>query len=572
VLHRIEAYDFFYDTALPSILERSGLDVARAPSSLGLSAEGLSAKMRRIIPPEALELQVRTAVEGVVPYLTGSTDSFEITLAPGRWVEEGAEVIRDLVREPELYDYLLDHLVRAPLQPQWSAFESSIPFPLELTSTWWRRESRLFGPGWPSKPTPLRWPPLRDGKTELQRHHPARRGWRGIQVLRNCKSSRAGYDFLVRGQGIPRLRPILTSSLRLPYGVSFSDDELGTIIALVLPRDWVEAQLDRGIDALAGSFTGRARSGAFSIPLADRADAASLLLAAAVNVKGRAAYDGLSECTAIEEQALGAIPEVMPSCRIPGLDYDDVRARVGFDPAVMLRSAFAARLPESIDVTEEDLRAAFQRPEDGITLGALRDTVIDGYSFDVPGLRRLLEAASTPDRRGASWERFQGLRLRLRDGIRFTEADLRRATDEEARAALDRTRWWLGFARRALVVLAVAVVLLLVGIARLGGRSRESRLIWGGWALLRGGSAVAGVAFGIEALRGLATPAVEGLQAERGLTDKLLELRDELFNTFTGVLGVQGIVVALAGLALLFWGVWCIGRARGGGDEASEAI
>ncbi len=578
VLHRVDAYDFFYDTVLPKLLERAGIDLARAPSSLGLSADGLSAKLKRIIPPDALELQVRTAVEGALPYLTGRSDSFEITVAPGRWVEEGAGVIRDLVREPELYDYLIEELVRKPLQPQWSAFQSGLPFPLGLTLDDVIEGVRTVCSGpWVAEQVDAVLDglvPYVTGKTEsfdvvirLDGRVTA-----GIEVLRGWLHrvlDGGGYEHLVRAQGVARLRLHLTSRARLPYGISFSDEELGTLLSLAFPREWVRSQLDGGIAALESYITGRARSGAFSIPLDERAEAATVLLAAAANVKARAAYEGLRDCSAIEEQALGVVPEALPSCRVPGLPYDEVRVRAGFDTVAVLRRAFAGRFPERIDVTEEDLRAAFQGSEDGVTLEAVRRTVIEGYSFDDQELRRLLEASSSPDRRADSWERFQSLRFRLRDGVRLTDADLRRAADLETRAALDRTRWWLGFARKALLVLAFSVVLLLLGIARLGGRSRESRLLWGGSSLVLGGTAVAGMALGIQALRGLAGPALESLQTEKALTDKLLELRDELFSAFTGPLLLQGMVVALAGLGLVAWGIY---RARGGAGKTPTAV
>jgi hypothetical protein len=566
-LHRIGAYDFFYDALLPPILERAGMDLARAPSSLGLSAEGLSAKMKRIIPPDILETQVRTAVEGGLPYLAGNTDSFEITVAPDRWVEEGADVFRDLVREPELCDYLLEEMVRAPLQPQWSAFQSGLPFALELTLDDMVEGVKTVCSGpWLAEQVDAVLDglvPYATGKTESFSVRIRLDGGAtaAIQVLRGWLHrllEGGGYDHLVRGRGVPLLRLLLTSKVRHPYGVSFSDDELATLIALALPREWVKAQLDGGIDSLARYITGRARSFEFSIPLAERADTATVLFAAAVNARGRAAYEGLRECSAIEEQALGVVPAVLPNCRVPGLAYDEVRARAGFDTVAVLREAFAGRFPERIDVTEQDLRAAFEGSEGGITLESVRNVLIHGYAFDELGLRRLLEATSEPDQRAASWERFQDLRVRLRDGVRFTDADLRRALDLEARAALDRTRFWLGFARKALVVLAAVVALLWVGIARLGGRSRESRLLWGGWALLMGGPAVAAVGFGIQTLRGLSTPLIEGLQARSAFTQKLLELRDELFAAFTGPLVVQGTVAALVGLALVVWGIYRI--------------
>jgi len=278
-------------------------------------------------------------------------------------------------------------------------------------------------------------------------------------------------------------------------------------------------------------------------------------------------YDGLEECTEIEKRALGTVPDVLPNCRVPGLSYDEVRARAGFDTVAVLRRAFSARIPEGIAVTDDDLRAAFNRSGEGPSLEDLRRTVNDGYRFDERELRRLLEAGAPPDQRGVSWGRFERFRLRLRDGIRVTEADLRRAADRETLTALDRTRWWLGFARRALVALAAAEVILLVGISRLGGRSLESRIVWGGSALLVAGSAVAGVAVGVEALGGLTTPVIEGLRWGRGLTDKLLELRDELVATFSRPLVAQGMIVALAGLALVIWGI----RSARGGDKPPVA-
>ncbi len=568
-LRRIGAYDFFYDALLPPILERAGIDIARAPASLGLSAEGLSAKMKRIVPPDALETQVRSAVEGVLPYLAGNTDSFEIIVTPGRWVEEGADVIRDLTREPELCDYLIEETVRAPLQPRWSAFEGGVPFTLGLaledvvegvktvcSGPWLAEQVDAVLEGLV---------PYVTGKTEsfsvlirLEGRTTAAiqvvRGWLG-RILEG-----GGYDHIVREQAVPLLRVLLTSIVRPPYGVSFSDEELATLIGLALPRAWVKAQLDGGIEELERYATGRAQSLAISIPLEERADTAAVLLAAAINLKARAAYEGLRDCTADEEQALGVVPETLPNCRVPGMAYDEVRAKAAYDTVAVVRRAFEGRLPEGIHVTDDDLRAAFERSEGGITLEAVRHTLIHGYRFDERGLRRLLEATATPDQRAQSWERFQNLRLRLRDGIRYTDRDLRRAADFESRAALDRTRFWLGLARKAIVVLAVAVALLWVGIARLGARSRESRRIWGGWALFWGGSVVAAVGLGMNALRALPTPAIENLQARRAITDKLLELNDELFAAFTGPLVVQGIAAALLGLALVFWGIYLARR------------
>jgi hypothetical protein len=569
-LHRIGAYDFFYDALLPPILERAGIDLARAPPSLGLSAEGLSAKVKRIVSPDALEAQVRSAVEGVLPYLAGNADSFEITVAPGPWVEEGADVVRDLAREPELCDYLLEELVREPLQPRWSAFQSGLPFTLGLAleDVVEGVKSVCSGP-WLAEQVDAVLDglvPYVTGKTEsfsvlirLEGRTTA-----AIQVVRGWLQrvlEGEGYDHLVREQGVPLLRVLLTSIVRPPYGVSFSDEELARLIGLAVPREWVKAQIDGGIEEFERYATGRAQSFAISIPLRERADTAAALLAAAINLKARAAYDGVRDCTAVEEQALGVVLGTLPNCRVPGTAYDEVRARAGYDTVAVVRTALQGRLPESISVTDDDLRAAFQSSERGMTLETVRHTLIHGYPFDERGLRRLLEATATPDRRAQAWERFQNLRLRLRDGIRYTDADLRRAADFEARAAIDRTRFWLGLARKAIVVLAIAVALLWVGIARLGARPRESRLVWGGWALFSGGSAVALMGFGIRAVRALPTPAIENLQAPRAITDKLLELKDELFAAFTGPLVVQGMVAALAGLALVVWGIY---RARWG--------
>jgi hypothetical protein len=575
-LHRLDAYDFFYDALLPPILEQWGLDVTRAPASLGLSAEGLSAKMKRIIPPETLELQVSDAIEGVLPYLAGRSDSFELTLEPGRRVEDAADVIRDLVREPELYGYLLDGFVREPLQPAWSAFEKSVPFPLDLTlDDIFEGVKTVFSAPWLAEQADAvlgALVPYLTGKTESfsvvipldERAGVAAevlKGWLH-RVLEG-----GGYHYLVR-QAVPRLRLLLASSVKLPYEISFSDEELGTVVALVLPLDWMRAQLDRGIGDLERYFTGRSRTVSFSIPLKGRADAAALLLAVSVNVKARAAYAGLRECTAVEERALGSVPGALPSCRLPGFEYDEVRARAGYDTVTVLRRAFSA-FPERIDVSEEELRAAINRSGDGPSVAALRKSLTEGYRFDVNELRRLLEEGAPPDRRSASWDRFQSFRLQLRNGIRLTEADLRRAVGRESLAGLDRARFWLRFARRGLVVLLAFEVLLLVGLARLGGGSRESRLIWGGSALLVAGPTLAGTALGVEALRGLTTNLIEGFRSGRALTEMLLALRDELFASFTGPLVAQGIVVALAGLALVVWGV-SRARRRAGAASATR--
>ncbi len=571
VLHRVDVYDFFYDELLPLILARAGLDVTRAPSSLGLSATGLSTKMRRVIPPEMLEQEVKTALDAVLPYLTGRADSFELTLQPGPWVEHTADVIRDLAREPELYDYLLDVAVRKPLQSNWSSLESKLPFPLALTQDDVVEGAKtVCSSSWVSEQLDAvlaSLVPYLTGKTEdfsvlipLDARASA-----GVEVLRGWLHrvlEGGGYDFFVRKQGVPRLRALLTAYGRLPYGVTFNDEQLGTLVTLALPQEWVERQLDLDIDRMKAYLIGRASSGAFSIPLAERADAAAVVVAAAVNVKARAVYAGLRECSALEERALGTSTETLPGCRVPGLEYDDVRARAGYDTVAVVKRALARGLPASIDVTQDDLRSAFHSSEGGLTLEDVRQTLRDGYRFNVEELRRLVEAASPPDQRATAWERFQNVRLRIREGIHVTDVDLRRAADPPTRASLERIRRWLGYARALLVLLVAADVLLCGGIAMLGGRSRAARLIWTGSTLLLGGAAAVAVAVGVVALRGIASPAIEGFQAGRAITDKLLELWGALVSSFASPLGVQGLVVALTGLALVLWNVSRVRRAQ----------
>jgi hypothetical protein len=452
-------------------------------------------------------------------------------------------VVRELVRDPELVRYLLSISARPAIEAQWDDLERSLPFPLGLTAddVLEGLSTACSGP-WLAEQVDAALdglvPYVRGRTDELSVRLELAKGAKGaLEVLRGWVHRALegeGHEHWIRQHAVPPLRLLMGSGVPLPYEVSLTDDELAAVLGLALPRTWAKAELDRAIDAVGGYLTGERETGAFAIVLRDRVEKAALLLAAAVNVKARAAYDGLPECRGSEAESLGAVPGTLPSCRVPGLEYAEVRASAGYDTAEVLRGALA-RLPESIDVTDEDLRAAFS------DLEAVRESLTEGIRLGVPELRLLVEAASPPAERADAWERFQRVRLQLRDGVRLTDGDLRSRLDPRGLAAIDRTRRWLGFARLLPWTLAAATALAGFGIVRLGGSTKS----WGGSALVLGGALTAGAALLVQTLASLVGSHSSGT---------LLEIRDAAVSELTGPLLIQGLLVALAGIALVLWG------------------
>ncbi|MCH7656579.1 MAG: hypothetical protein IIC95_11470, partial [Chloroflexi bacterium] len=359
-LERLDVFTFLYDEALPFAIEDSGIDLAGLPLGIDLTADAIAGYAARVLPPDWLAENVGGAIEQAVPYITGETDTFEITLRLDDRVEAADVVVRDLLRDARIHAYLLDEVVRPTLDREQASFQAGLPFNPGLTT-----DEILDGV---RDVVPEDWlkeriedvldqvVPYMIGREEsfsinipLQQRADA-----GIVVVGgwlNKSLDGGAYDYLLEEQIAPIISEFLGSAVALPYGVTVTNEEIVEAISQVLPPEWVQERVSEAIDAFGPYLTGRTDGFVLSIPLEDRAALAAEVLVDAVDAKFEAVYTALPICTIEQLFGLDLSLAALPECRPPLVTYAQLKTLVGLDVAEQLAAAIVEPLPDSIEVT-----------------------------------------------------------------------------------------------------------------------------------------------------------------------------------------------------------------------------
>jgi hypothetical protein len=106
-LQKADIYNFVYDEALPSALDEIETSEEQDVDIQAIKDDIVSVA-RKILPPEWLQAQVETATNTIIPYFTGSTDSFTYTVVLKDRVKTAAEVIKSDIIRGEAFDSLYD--------------------------------------------------------------------------------------------------------------------------------------------------------------------------------------------------------------------------------------------------------------------------------------------------------------------------------------------------------------------------------------------------------------------------------------------------------------------------------
>ena len=578
-LRELDFYNFLYDDAIPAALddakekkergEEGGLDLEEdLPLGLSFTNEEVVSTVKRVLPQDWLQANVEQVIGQAVPYVTGETDSFTITVPLDDRVETAIEVVEEWVRDAETYDYLMEDVVTKALEENRSQFDG-LPYGLSLTP-----ERVLEGI---REVVPQEWldqrieevvdevTPYVTGKEEdfsilipLQDRAraalPVLEGW----LLEGLEGDT--YDYLLEEQITPVVLSGLGSLVSLPFGITLTDQEVLDALAQVLPREWVQERVSDAFDAFGPYLIGDVDTFTIDIPLRDRMEVAAQTLLDATDAKFREVFDSLPTCTL--EQVLGLELSLtdLPECVPPGVSYDALKTLVGLDVLGELEQAIVTQLPESILFTEADLTAAVGNIAE---LDEARDLLRSGLTFTDEDLRELI--LEEGDREGGqdNLDLFDDARRYLREGITVTEQDLRdEVSDDGADLAalddLDEVRDYISLARSLLWVLPVGLAALLVLIGFLGGRAWRSRLGWAGVPLVVAGGVVAGgLAVGKRLLREFTDDAIkEELDLVEVFIVKLLEVQDKLIDSMLSPMQLQGSIALIVGVAMVAVGLF----------------
>ena len=567
---RLSVYEFLYDDALPFAIEESGVDLASLPLGLDLTPDGVAGYAARILPPEWLAENVGGAIAQAVPYLTGETDSFEITLRLDDRVEAADVVVRDLLRDARIHAYLLDEVVRPRLDESKETLFEELPFNPGLTT-----DQILDGV---RDVVPEEWlkeriedvldqvVPYAVGKTgSFAVHIPIQeRAEVGLDVVAlwlNLSLEGGGaYDYLLEEQIAPIVRASLGSAVALPYGVEVTNEEVIEAMSQVLPPDWVQARVTDAIGAFGPYLTGRTDSFTLAIPLQDRAQLAAEVLVDAVDAKLEAVYTALPVCTIEQLLGLSLSLAELPECRPPLVTYAQLKTLVDLNVVDELAAGIVDRLPDAIEVTERSLLDAFGDAPGGVSVDGIRGYLRDGFTFTDGDLLGLIESFDAGDTDVAA--RFDEYRGYLRDGYTIDESsvvDLLGGNFER----FDDGRGWVKLGRDLLFLLVVLLGFIALLVGFLGGRRWGTRLVWAGVPVLISGALVGGIFSAAGGpLRTFSDGPIRDIDATPVLTDKLFDVRDDLIASFVDPIANQGLISAALGFTMIAGGIFWASRRR----------
>ncbi|MEX2599421.1 MAG: hypothetical protein WD533_07185 [Dehalococcoidia bacterium] len=558
-LERMDAYNFLYEEAVPLALEDADLDLeSDLPLGLELTPETLSAHVKHVLPPEWLEENVSVFLHQAVPYATGRTDTFDITVRLDDRATAAGEVVRQLVTEARIHDYLTDEIIRPEVEGSADG-DVAVELPMGISLTVdqvvdgiaevvpedWIKEQAIAA-------LDAVLPYLTASTNEFQVIVPLQdRAGAGIAVLERwmLESLDGGaYEYLLDETIGPVVRDGLQGGLEFPLDVTITEDEIMDAVAGAITEEWVAERVSDIVRSLGAYLTGRSDTLEIEVPLEERAEAAALALVELLDSKLEAAYNDLPLCTIEHFEGDGSEGEFPPCRPSPTYTYEDAKEDAGFDIENVLVDNIAGAMPPSIELTHEQLLGGLGEED----VENVRSLLSEGYVFTQADLRTLVREQGGDE----MVERLEEVRGYMRDGFVLTDADFREMAGSDYEQ-VQTVRDMVGTARTASLFLFLLPLGMVAGVGFLGGASWGKRLMWAGIPLVIGG-VIVGVASGLAAdqLRSLTEPMLQDMDAPAAVVAKLIEVRNELVSAFISPVTLQSGVLAVLGFGAIVGGMF----------------
>ena len=110
LISKADGYNLLFDELVaPAIRD---LPTQELPFGERLDNEEMISSVRRIVPPEWIQVQVEAALDEVAPYVVGRRDAFEINVQLSDRVEIALAEVKELLRSADAYDLLHDEVIR----------------------------------------------------------------------------------------------------------------------------------------------------------------------------------------------------------------------------------------------------------------------------------------------------------------------------------------------------------------------------------------------------------------------------------------------------------------------------
>ena len=574
-------------------LPRSALDEARliapqdiAPSldenplvSSGLTTGDLVAALNRAFPPEWVQSVVEQVLDEPGDYITGERDDFSTTIQAGDRVVLVVEEFKTLTRQADAYNLLFEQVIFPNIE---DALETELPFGIDVTAERVAEAvRRVVPPEWVqanveaalNAVTPYAVGETDTFEVEVQL---SERVDVALEEIKSILLESDAYDLVYDEVVEPIIKDALGPTVALPFNITISRVEITDALREVAPAQWVQEQAELIVDATGQYMTQETDSLNIDIDLRDNKIAARDVLVRLAREQFDRVANDLPACSnsqlgSLVTSGLISLPECMPS---GGTAIEDQVRRVVADTIRSLQgqiedaidTAVLAQIPDTLTFTDQTLKdqlAASGASDNADLLDDVRRIIGEGWTYTDQDLRADLLDFDSQD----SVDLLDDVRSFLSDGWVFTEQDLREQigdVDPDVLANLDDGRRIFKQARTWRFLVYLPVLILMVIIAFLGGRTWPGRVAWAA-AYLTISAAAIWITFGpvysalsgegIDRARQEAIDSIEPnhdfANTQALIIDKAIDTGAFIIDGFAAGVATNAIIVFVIGMLIL---------------------
>ena len=593
VLRRADFYEFLLTDVTTSAIDEmretapdsNGDSTSVHPlDALEISTEEIVAAINTAFPPEWVQENAETIILEVGAYIAGEQDGFQITIQAGDQVGTLAYEFSEIVLRSKTYDFVFDEILTPVIS---EAIDGELPLGLEVSADQVISSVRRVLPKeWvnPQIESAIRVvAPYLIGREESFEIIVPLDGRMALalQEVKVLLREADAYEMLYKNLVEPLVTEGVGDAVALPYGVSFTRDEIAAAMREVAPPTWVQEQAEQIIDDSTPYLTGRSDTFFTEISLVENKKRALVAVENTATLKLEELIEALPKCSASRtlqeliarglDGTLNCVPAFTPTREVA--DFFGREVARAIEPNII------DAIPDTIKFTEADLLETFRivgSSDDVNLIFAVRDRVGRGWRYTDADFQDDIQEFITGSGDGGdgtgSLDRFRNT---LANGWTYSDADLRESESlqlsPEDFDQLERTRNILKQIKRYRYLFLLPVLIMLVAIGFLGGLSWSIRFAWASGALLVASALVlliVSLLIGV-LLEPLLQPIREGMLAgpwassDYPATKQLVENKvAEIIDIVSGdmVSGIMGksfisLAIGIVGLALsLGWG------------------
>ncbi len=483
-LRQGDVYNFIYADVVPQALDEIETDESSdffIDYTDPVIKQEITATAEKILPPAWIEEQVETAINTFSPYFLGDTDEFTYTFIAEDRVRMATKVLKEDTLQSDTFssiyddviiylaDMLIENLDELPFTIVLSNEEVESALKTVAAENWIKTQLASIL----DSITPYIVNdsdhftitiPLNDRVDTL------------AEAFIDLLSNESTYNYLLDEMITPMIQENLNQIVNLSFDVSFTQEEISTVVKETMPQSWVQEQLEILIYEIAAYAKGETDTVDLTLDLTDRKEDAVDALTALAEQKLRDVFYTLPTCsmTVFLQQVSTVAAGNIPSCRPSGISYDDFLSAVDIDIAGLIEQEIIDEIPDQWVYTEEELRDSLG--EQAGFIDDARTYVSNGWTYTDEDLLEQLEDEEE--------ETLNDARDWIESGYTVTEEDLREAMEDEYYndsdiEAIDNARHGINTIQTWIWALYISPFLTLISIGFMAGRNWWGRAAWG---------------------------------------------------------------------------------------------